>query len=110
MDEPIEDRIAKRGVADELVPVVDGHLAGDEGGPPRAPIFDHFEQIAALAIAERGQAPIIEDQEVGLRELLEEAPVGAIAPRRRQLAEEAREADVADDVPLSARTMAQRTG
>ena len=88
MDEPVEDRVAKGGVADELVPVVNGHLAGDERGAPVTAIFDDFDEIAALAIAERGQAPIVQDQEVGLRELLEEAPVRAIAPRRRQLAKE----------------------
>lgn len=109
MDEPIEDGVAKRGVADELVPVVDRHLAGDERGAPSAAIFDHFEQITALAIAEWSQAPIIEDEQVGLRELLEQASVRAIAPRRRQLAEETRHADIADDVPLPTGTVAERT-
>ena len=110
MHEPIEDRIAKRGVADELVPVVDGHLTGEEGGPPAAAIFDDFQEIAALAIAEWRQAPIVEDQEVGLRELLQQPSVGAVAPGRRQLAQEARHADVADDVALPARAVAERAG
>lgn len=110
MDEPIQDGIAKRGVADELVPVVDGDLAGDEGRAATAAIFDDLEEIAALAIAERSQAPIIEDQEVGLRKLLEEPPVRAVAPRGRQLTEEARQADVADDVPLLTPAVAERAG
>lgn len=62
MDEPIEDRVAKRGVPDELVPVVDRYLAGDQGGAPAAAIFDDFEEIAALTIAEGGKAPIVQDQ------------------------------------------------
>ncbi len=32
MDEAIEDGVGQCGVADELVPVIDGELAGDESG------------------------------------------------------------------------------
>ena len=83
MDEPIEDGVAKRGVADEFVPVVHGHLARDEGRAPPGSIFDHFEEIAALAIAERGEPPIVQDQQVGLGELLQEPAVRPIAARNR---------------------------
>ncbi len=32
VEQPVEDGVAEGGVADDLVPVVDGELAGDEGG------------------------------------------------------------------------------
>lgn len=60
MDEPIEDRIAKRGVADELMPVVDGHLARDQRGAPATAVFNDFEEIASLAIPEGRQPPIVQ--------------------------------------------------
>lgn len=37
--EPIEDRIAKGGVANQVVPVVDRHLAGDQRGPSSRAVF-----------------------------------------------------------------------
>ncbi len=110
MDEAIEDGVAKRGVADEFVPVVHGHLAGYESRAPTGSIFDHFEEIAAFAIAERGEPPVIQDEQVGLGELLQEPSVRSITARNRQLAEESRQTDVADHVPLAARTVAERTG
>ncbi len=57
--EPIEDGITKRGVADHLVPVLDRDLTRDERGPPPGAIFDDLEEIAPLAVAEGGQAPVV---------------------------------------------------
>ena len=50
--EPIEDRIVKRGVADQVVPVVDRHLAGDPGGSSSGAILHDPEEIASLAVTQ----------------------------------------------------------
>ena len=59
VDEPIQNGIAKRGVADQLMPVLHGDLTGDEGGPSPGPVLDDLQQIAALPISQRGQAPVV---------------------------------------------------
>ena len=87
MDEPIEDRVAKRGVADEIVPVLHGDLARDERSASAGTILNEFEQIPALAVSEGRDPPVIEDEQVRLGELLEELAVGAIAAGERQFAE-----------------------
>lgn len=110
VDEPVEDGVAKRGVPDELVPVVDGDLAGDEGGAATAPIFNDFQQITAFPVAERGESPIVEDEEIGLGELVQESRVRAVATCHREIAEEPGQADVADGVPLPARAMTEGAG
>src|SRR5271170_6367566 len=110
MDESVQHRIAKRGVADELVPVVDRHLARDDRRPLSIPILDDFEQVAPLAIAEGSQSPVVQNQDLRLRELLEEPPGRAVATGEAQLAEEPRESEVPDCVALSAGRMAQGTG
>ena len=56
----IQDRIAKRGVADVVVPVFNRELAGRQPGAAGGPISDNFEQIAAFAVAERCQAPVVQ--------------------------------------------------
>ena len=56
--QPVEDGIAKRGVPDAGVPVVDGQLTGDQRGAAPDPILDAFEEITPFAVAERGQAPV----------------------------------------------------
>lgn len=36
VDEPVEDGVAKRGVPDQVMPVFDRHLTGDQRGPATA--------------------------------------------------------------------------
>lgn len=40
LHEPIEHRIGDRGVADPLVPVLDGKLAGGDGGAVTDAVID----------------------------------------------------------------------
>ena len=49
--QPVEDGIAKRGVPDAGVPVVDGQLTGDQRGAAPDPILDAFEEITPFAVA-----------------------------------------------------------
>jgi RHS repeat-associated protein len=65
VDQTVEDRVGKGGVADAVVPVLDGELTGHEGGAAAVAVLEDFEQVAAFAIGERGEAPVVEDHEVG---------------------------------------------
>ena len=53
VDEAIEDGVRERRIADHVVPMIDGHLAGDDGGSLLIAIFDDLEEIAALLVVER---------------------------------------------------------
>ena len=109
VDQPVEDGIAKRGVPDARVPVFDGQPTGDQRGPTADAILDQFEQIAAFPVAEGGQAPVVQDEEVGLGEGQHQLPVGAIGAGMHEVfAEQAWEAQVAHRVPLPTRHVAQR--
>lgn len=110
MHEAIEDGIGKRGVADEVVPVLDGDLTRDERRASPAPIFDQFEQIAAFAIAQRRQAPVVENQQVGLRKVLQDAAIRAVTAGERELAEQSGQSHISHGVALPTGRMPQRTG
>jgi len=60
VDQAIEDRVGKGGVADAVVPVLEGELTGHEGGAAAVAVFEDFEQVAALAIGQRGEAPVVD--------------------------------------------------
>lgn len=60
VDEPIQDCVTKRRVADEVMPVFHGDLAGDERRPTADPILYEFEQIASFAVAQWRQALVVE--------------------------------------------------
>ena len=110
MYEPIENRVAKRGVTDQVVPVVDRHLAGHQRGTSTRSIFHDFEQIAAFSIAQGREAPVVQDEQVGFGELLEHAPIRAVAAGRRKIAQEARESHVAHRRSLATRGVSERAG
>ena len=111
MHEPVEDRIPEGGVADHLVPVLDGELARDEGGAPPGALLDEFQQIAPFAVAKRGEPPVIQDEQAGLGHGLHQLSIGAVCPREHELvAQEARQSHVPHGVPLATRTLAEGTG
>jgi hypothetical protein len=47
VDDAIEDGVSVCGIADQLVPFVDGDLAGDDGRPSAVAFFEDFEEIVA---------------------------------------------------------------
>lgn len=47
VDETVEDGICQSGIADGLMPMVDGELARDDGGTPSVAVLEDLQQIAA---------------------------------------------------------------
>ncbi|KKN82455.1 hypothetical protein LCGC14_0308770 [marine sediment metagenome] len=64
VDEAIEDGVGIGRIADDLVPSLDGDLAGDDGRLSAVSFFEDLQEIVALGIVERLKAPIVEDQEL----------------------------------------------
>src|SRR3972149_3217780 len=87
VDQAVENRIGKGGVADAVVPVFKGELTGHEGGAAAVAVFEDFEQVAAFAVREGREAPIVENEEVGLGEGGEELAVGAIGAGEPEIVE-----------------------
>ncbi len=72
VDEPIQKRIAKRGLADQLVPVLHRDLTGHQRGPPLGAVLDDFQQIAALPVPDWGLAPLGDRERCDLLEIMED--------------------------------------
>jgi hypothetical protein len=68
VDDAIEDSVGVCGIADQLVPFVDGDLAGDDRRPSAVAFFENFEKIVAGSGIEGIKAPIIEDEELDAAE------------------------------------------
>ena len=66
MQQAVEDGIGKGWIADIVVPVLDGQLAGNDGGARAHAIVEHFEQIAAFAWADGGDREVIDQQQLCL--------------------------------------------
>src|SRR5580704_5286691 len=110
MDEAIEDGVGERRAADDLMPLLDRKLAGDDGRSALVTILEDFEEIALLRFGEDRQTPIVEDQELDARQGLEEATVTAIATGERKRLEQTWSTVVENAFSVPARLMTERAG
>ena len=83
VDDTIEDGV-------DVVPVLHRHPAGDDGRSALVAIVDDFEEIETLLAGERGEAPIIEDEQVHPRQHLDEPRIASVAAGERQSLEQPR--------------------
>ena len=79
VDDAIEDGVGQRRIADDLVPAVDRHLAGDDQRAGVVAILDDLQQIALLFGEQRFRPPVIEDQQIDPGELTQQLGVATIA-------------------------------
>ncbi len=57
VQDPVEDGVGQRRVADNVVPAVDRHLAGDDQRPGVVAVLDDLQQIALLFRQQRFGSP-----------------------------------------------------
>ena len=92
------------------MPMFDGQLARDDSGPTVVTIFQQFEDIPPMFIAQRGQRPVIENHDIGLRERGHEFAVASVPFRHRQLGQQPRETEIERTPAFSARLLGEGTG
>ena len=90
----VEDSVGQRGIVEVGVPMFNRQLTGDQRCFAGGTVVEHFQQIGAFGLADRRQAPIVEDQEVDAGELLQAPAEAAIAVGDAQFFEQPAEAGV----------------
>ena len=68
--EAIEDGVGDGRIGNRVMPVIDRQLAGHDRRAAVVPILDDLEYVATLLLGERGEAPIIQDQQIDTRQAL----------------------------------------
>ena len=61
VEEAVEDGVAEGGISDDVVPVFDGDLAGEQGAAPCVAVVEDLEQVVAALTGERSESPVVED-------------------------------------------------
>src|SRR5271165_165917 len=110
MHDAIENGVGQGRIVEVGVPMLDRQLTGDQGGFAGSAIVEQFEQVITFGLADRCEAPIVEDQEIGAGELLQAATETAVAVGDAQFFEQAAEASVEDGKALTTCGLTQRTG
>jgi hypothetical protein len=110
VNDAIEDGVGQCWICDDLVPLADRYLAGDEERTLVVTIVDDFEEIAALIWVKRLRAPIINDEEIGALDRRHEAGETSFTTGLSDVGEETRRAFVYDREAIAAGFMAEGTG
>ena len=90
MNEAVEDGVREGRIADDLAPLLDRNLAGDDRRGALMAVLQDFEEIALFGLCERRQTPVVQDQELDARETFEQAAIAAVAAGERERLEQAR--------------------
>jgi hypothetical protein len=77
------------------VPVLDGDLAGDEGGLAAGPVLDDLEEIATFDLGGWHETEVVQDEEPGFLEAVEEAWPRAIDAGESQFLKQSSGTEVA---------------
>ena len=67
------------------MPVIHRHLAGDDGRALAVAVVQQLQHVAALFGSERGHAPVIKDQQIGLGVAAHQLGEAAVAVGQAQL-------------------------
>ena len=110
VDDAVEDGVGEGGFADDVVPLRQRQLAGDQDGGVVVSVLDDFHEIASLIGIEAVGAPIVEDQEIGSGEGPEQAGVAAVGAPHFQFGEHPWDALVEDGEVVAAGLLAERAG
>ena len=72
VEEAVKDGVAEGGISDDIVPVLDGHLAGEQDARAGVTVVKDFEQIVAPLSRGEARAPVVEDEEPSSGEPLDD--------------------------------------
>ena len=65
VNEPVKDGIGQGRLADNVVPVFDRQLGGDQCRAPVIAVVEDFKQVSSPLIGQRRHSPVIEYNQIG---------------------------------------------
>lgn len=78
-----------------MMPVLEGELTGDESSLPTDAVFQDLQEVAASGFSEGCESEVIDHDEPGLLESIENPGIGAVRSSPGKLFKEPREPEVA---------------
>ena len=79
MNEAVQDGVAEGWVADNVVPMFNRDLAGDDGRGATVAIIEDLKKVTPFGRTENRKAPVVEDQELNPADGFEHAAIAAVA-------------------------------
>jgi hypothetical protein len=110
VDDAIEDGVGVGRIADDLVPFIDGDLAGEDSRTATVALFEDFLEVAAGAGVEGVETPIVEDEELGAVEAAHDAGIAAVTACQGEIGEQLGDALVEHRAVVAAGLLAEGAG
>ena len=88
VDDAIEDGVGVGWIADQLVPFVEGDLAGDDRRSAAVTLFENLEQVVTCGGVKRIEPPVVEDEQLHAAERALDAGVATVAPGEGEIGEQ----------------------
>ena len=110
VQEAITDGIGQSGITHSEVPVVQGILAGDDGGTLVVAIFDDLHEVLLFEISQGSEEEVVDDQDVDLSQAGKGFEMGAIAAGLVQGGKESGGSEVKDGIARAGGEVAEGTG
>ena len=107
VNEAVQDGVAEGGVTDDVVPMFDGDLAGDDGRGATMAIIKDLQKVAPFGRIENRQAPVVEDEELNAADGFEQAAIAAVAASEGERLEQTRDAVILDRTIVAAGFVAE---
>jgi len=90
VNDAIEDGVGDGGITDDVMPVFERQLAGDEDGSDVVAILDDFEEITSLIGIEGFWSPIVDNEELDLGDGFQHAGIASVAAGQGKRCEQTR--------------------
>jgi hypothetical protein len=104
----IEECVGDGRICDVVVPGLYGQLTGNHRRARAMTVFEDLEHVATLVVPKRRDAPVIEHQDVVLRETTEQAGVGAVGVGKGELFEEPWHSSLRRTISAATRLLGER--
>ena len=95
MGEPVQQRPGQAFGAEHLGPLVEGKIAGQQGGAASVALAEHLEQEFGAGLGERHEAEFVDDQQAVFSQLFLEAQQALLVPGLHQFMDQGRRRDKA---------------
>jgi hypothetical protein len=110
VDQAVQDGVGDCRIGEVVVPVFDRDLARDDGRAGGVAVFENFEDVAPLLLAQWCEPPVVEHEDVDLRETPEQAGVRAVGMGQSEFLEESRDSAVQGTTTDAAGLLSESAG
>ncbi len=110
MDQAIQNGVRQGGIANAVMPVLDGQLTGDQGGTGLITVIQDLQEVMSVPISQGFQPPVVQHEHIDLGQALEELGIAAVRMGNFKVGEQPGQALVEHMIAVPTGLMAQGTG